>query len=147
MKPFAPNIPAPRRTGAFTLIPALLFILVTLLSFCVATEWTAAHLGYQPRLGPAVLSWGHWRLYTPWSIFVWEYQYSAYAPRLLSQAFVICAVGPLVGVVVTVAYVVWISRKAHIATTHGTARWGFPKEYAAAGLLSGSGVVIGMLPD
>jgi len=142
-----PNVQAPRRTGAFSLVPLLLFAAVTLASFWVATEWVAAELAYQPRLGRSLLAIGGVKLYPPWAIFVWEYWYSVYAERLFRSGFYICAIGPLIGVVVIVGYAVWQARKARVATTHGSARWASPEEYRAAGLLAEEGVIIGMSPD
>ena len=142
-----PNVQAPRRTGAFSLVPLLLFAAVTLASFWVATEWVAAELAYQPRLGRSLLAIGGVKLYPPWAIFVWEYWYSVYAERLFRSGFYICAIGPLIGVVVIVGYAVWQARKARVATTHGSARWASPEEYRAAGLLAEEGVVIGLAPD
>ena len=45
-----PNVQAPRRTGAFTLVPLLLFVAVTVASFWVATQWAAAQnaVGHLP---------------------------------------------------------------------------------------------------
>ena len=109
---FPPNIQAPRRTGAFSLVPFSLFILVTLGSFWVATQWVAAHLAYQPRLGDSWLATGSFKLYPPWAIFPWEYWYSSYAPPLFQRAFVICAVGPIMGAMALILRAVWAARKA-----------------------------------
>ena len=144
---YRPNVQAPRRTGAFSLIPLSLFVLVTLLSFWVATQWTAAHLGYQARLGSAWFSIGHVKIYAPWAIFAWEYWYSSYAPKPFRDAFYICAIGPIVGVIVIIANAVWSARKARVATSHGSATWLTDEEIKNAGLLSERGVVLGMLPD
>jgi len=144
---YSPNVQAPRRTGAFSLIPLTLFVLVTLTSFWVATQWTAAHLGYQPRLVSAWLTFRAMKLYSPWAIFAWEYQFSSYAPELFRKAFYVCALGPIVGVVVLIAYAVWSARKARIATTHGTARWATLEETSSAGLLAEEGVVLGELDE
>ena len=51
---YPPNVQAPRRTGAFSLIPLSLFAAVTVLSFWIATQWAASQLGFQPRLGAGV---------------------------------------------------------------------------------------------
>ena len=141
-----PNVQAPRRTGAFSLIPLSLFVAVTVVSFWIATQWAAARLAYQPRLGAGLLSLGHVKLYSPWAIFTWEYWYSGYAPTLFRNAFYICAGGPMVGVIVIIAYAVWAARKARVATTHGSARWATPDEIEAAGLLGEEGVVLGAMP-
>ena len=142
-----PNVQAPRRTGAFSLVPLVLFAGVTLASFWIATQWVAAGLSYQSRLGPALWAVGRVKVYPPWSIFGWEYWYSAYAEALFRAAFYICAIGPLIGVVVLIAYAVWRARKARVATTHGSARWATPDEYRAAGLLGETGVIIGATPE
>ncbi len=144
---YPPNVQAPRRTGAFSLIPLSLFAAVTLLSFWIATQWSAAELGYQWRLGAAWLSVGDFKLYAPWAFFSWVYWYSSYAPAIFRTGFFITAVGPMVGVVVLIAYAVWMARKARIATTHGSARWASTEECRAAGLLNSEGVVLGVLPD
>jgi type IV secretion system protein VirD4 len=142
-----PNVQAPRRTGAFSLIPLVLFAAVTITSFAVATQWTAAALAYQPRLGPGLLSIGGITVYSPWSIFYWEYWYSGYAERVFRTAFTICAVGPVLGACALVMYAVWRARKARVATTHGSARWATNKEYEKAGLLGEEGVVVGVTAD
>jgi type IV secretion system protein VirD4 len=142
-----PNVQAPRRTGAFTLVPLLLFVAVTVASFWVATQWAAANLAYQSRLGAGLFSiWGI-KVYEPWAIFRWEYWYSGYAEELFRTAFYICAIGPLIGVAVLIGYAVWRARKARVATTHGSARWATPEEYAQAGLLGEEGVIIGGTPE
>lgn len=138
-----PNVQAPRRTGAFSLVPLCLFASATLLSFWVATQWTAEKLAYQPQLGPEILSYGRIKLYPPWAIFEWEYSYSTYAEAIFRTAFYICVAGPLIGVVVLVGYAVWRARKARVATTHGSARWATEEEYEAAGLLGEEGVIVG----
>jgi type IV secretion system protein VirD4 len=141
------NVQAPRRTGAFTFIPLALFALVSLASFWSATQWTAAQLGYQIRLGEALLSLEHLKIYAPWDIFSWMYWYSSYAPIVFRDAFYVCVAGPLVGVAVIIGYAVWRSRKVRVATTHGSAYWGSASELQEAGLLGEEGVVIGTLPD
>jgi type IV secretion system protein VirD4 len=142
-----PNVQAPRRTGAFSLVPLLLFVAVTVTSFSVATQWTAAALGFQPRLGAGLFSVRRIKVYEPWAIFRWEYWYSGYAESVFRTAFYICAIGPLIGVGVLIGYAVWRARKVRVATTHGSARWATPEEYTQAGLLGEEGVIIGASPD
>ena len=141
-----PNVQAPRRIGAFSLTPLALFVTVTILSFWVATQWSAAKLGFQPRLGPGIYTLGQVRIYSPWSVFAWMYWYTGYAPSVFQTAFLICAGGPLVGVAALISYAVWRARKALIATSHGSARWAIRDEYQKAGLLDGEGVVLGLSP-
>ena len=143
-----PNVAAPRRAGAFSLLPAALFALITLVSFWAATQWVAQALAFQPRLGPCWFRIGPVCIYRPWDIFRWLYEYSSYAPHVFTVGFYICIAGPLFGVSGIVVYAVWRTRKARVATSHGSAIWA--KEYGdyrAAGLMSGAGVVLGVLPD
>src|ERR1700676_2928721 len=142
-----PNVPAARSAGAFTLWNFLFFALITLLSFWIATQWVAQALAYQPQLGARWFSIGPWPLYRPWEYWRWQWGYYAYAPEIFRGGFVICAVGPLLGVIAMLAFAVWRARKARVASTHGSARWALPDEYRAAGLLGGAGVVLGVLPD
>jgi type IV secretion system protein VirD4 len=142
-----PNVAAPRRAGAFSLLPLALFALITLASFGTATQWVAQGLRYQPRLGACWFDIGAGCLYRPWEFFRWLYEYSSYAPHLFTVGFTICVVGPLFGVSALIVYAVWRARKARVATTHGSATWAESADYQAAGLLSGAGVVLGVLPD
>ena len=52
-----------------------------------------------------------------------------------------------VGVVLVVVYAVWVARRAKIATTYGTARWGDDKDMDKAGLSAKTGVVVGLKED
>ncbi len=142
-----PNVPAPRSAGAFTLWNVLFLILMTLLSFWVATQWVAHALAYQSRLGTPWFTIAHWRIYHPWEYWRWQWGYSAYAPEEFRAGFMICAMGPLWAVVVMLGFAVWRSRKARVASTHGSANWAAPDDYRTAGLVTGAGVVLGVLPD
>ena len=66
-----PNVQAPRRVGAFTLGPFVLFIALLLLMFGCITQWEAHRLAYQPELGACWVSFGHACLYRPWSFSPW----------------------------------------------------------------------------
>ena len=52
---YRPNVQAPRRTGAFTLIPLALFARGDAGLVLGGDAVVAAHLGYQPRLGDRAL--------------------------------------------------------------------------------------------
>lgn len=141
------NVPAPRSAGAFTLWNFAFFALATLLSFWIATQWVAHALAYQPRLGSQWFTIGSWPVYRAWEYWRWQWWYSYYAPEIFRVGFVICAVGPLFAIIAMLGFAVWRSRKARVATTHGSARWALPNEYAQARLLDGAGVVLGQLSD
>jgi len=49
-----------------------------------ATQWTAAALGYQVRLGAPWFDFSDTPIYYPWKLFEWWFVFDAYAPPLLS---------------------------------------------------------------
>ncbi len=141
-----PNIGKPRSPGTFSLIPLLLFCLVTLTVWWIATERLAAELAYQPELGPPWIEIHHFRIYRPWQVLEWNYWYHVYAPREFWRALLRVYGGVFLGVIVVISYAVWQARRARIATTHGTARWATWWEIWKAGFLKRRGVVLGRLP-
>ena len=60
----------------------VLVFAIAALGVSLATQWTAAALGYQVRLGaPWFLLFGT-PMYYPWRLFQWWYFYNAYAPGI-----------------------------------------------------------------
>ena len=53
---------------------------ITLSGIWAATQWTAATLGYQTRLGLPWFEISGIPVYQPWKLFEWWYFYDAYAP-------------------------------------------------------------------
>ena len=47
-----------------------------------ATQWTAAALGYQLRLGSPWFDFFDTPIYHPWRLFEWWFFFDAYAPRV-----------------------------------------------------------------
>src|SRR3546814_18798150 len=47
-----------------------------------ATQWTAAALGYQVRLGSPWFDFLGTPIYHPWKLFEWWFVFDAYAPRV-----------------------------------------------------------------
>lgn len=75
-----------------------------------ATQWTAAALGYQQRLGePWFLIIGY-RVYLPWRLFEWWFAYEAYAPEIFEQGGAIAAGGGIVGALFAILNSVWRAR-------------------------------------
>ena len=143
-----PNVSKARFAGRFTLIPVLLILFFSVGSFEIATEWTARALAYQSALGVPWFSVIGWRIYSPFSIFRWEYAYYAYAPAQLSTAIKICYAGPAIGVIAVIVYAVWQARLARVASTYGSARWATKQEVKKSALLNGQdGVVLGRAED
>src|SRR6195952_1623133 len=108
-----------------------------------ATEWTAWRLGFQPQLGPAWFTVGHWPVYQPLAFFIWWFQFDAYAPRIFIEGACISAGGGFAAVIIAIALSVWRAREAQQVTTYGSARWADIREVKRAGLLGNDGVVLG----
>jgi type IV secretion system protein VirD4 len=117
----------------------------------VATQWTAAHLGFQLRLGPPwfVLEvptvTGPWPVYHPWRLFQWWYAYDAYAPTVFQTGGLIAAASGLVAAGAAVIGSLWRARQSRLVTTYGSARWAEAREIKRAGLLNPVGVLVGRL--
>jgi len=109
------------------------------------TQWTAAALGFQARLGePWFLAFGT-PVYHPWRLFEWWFFFEAYAPRVFAIGGTIAASGGLAGAASAMAASVWRARQAKLVTTYGSARWATPRDAAAAGLTTPKGVFLGRL--
>lgn len=111
----------------------------------LATQWAAAMLGHQPRLGPAWFDVLGLSVYYPWRLFEWWYAFEPYAPTVFHKAGALAAGGGLLGAVVAVIGSVWRARQARHATTYGSSRWATPRELRKAGLFEPRGVVLGRL--
>jgi len=112
-----------------------------------ATEWTAAHLGFQPRLGLPWFLFARIPVYYPWRLFEWWYAYEAYAPQVFNRGGVIAASSGLLGAGAAIVGSIARSRQARLATTYGSARWAKPFEIHAAGLKRPSGVFLGRIGE
>ncbi|OKO87631.1 conjugal transfer protein TraG [Bradyrhizobium sp. NAS80.1] len=112
-----------------------------------ATQWTAAALGYQQRLGePWFLIVGY-RVYLPWRLFEWWFAYEAYAPEIFEEGGAIAATGGIAGALFAIVNSVWRARQSQMVTTYGSARWAMAKEIKAAGLFASKGVFLGRLEN
>jgi type IV secretion system protein VirD4 len=110
-----------------------------------STQWTAAMLGYQPRLGSPWFDLVGWPVYYPWRLFEWWYAYDAYAPWVFERGGTLAASSGLAGAIVAVIGSLWRARQNRFVTTYGSSRWAFQREVAKAGLLEASGVFLGRL--
>lgn len=108
-----------------------------------ATQWAAAALENQPRLGPAWFEIAGWKVYLPWRLFEWWYAYEAYAPGVFRKAGIIAASGGIAGVAVAITGSLWRARQNQIVTTYGSARWASPSEVFKSGLANDKGVFLG----
>ena len=129
-------------TGVLTGQVLLVFGIATL-GVWFATQWTAAALGYQVRLGDPWFAFLGAPVYYPWRLFQWWYFYNAYAPNIFLRGGAIAACSGLASAGAAIAASVWRSRQSKLVTTYGSARWASKDEVADAGLLKPAGVFLG----
>src|ERR1700730_2088000 len=112
-----------------------------------ATQWTAAHLGFQARLGMPWFLFARVPVYYPWRLFEWWYAYEAYAPQVFNRGGLIAASSGLLGAGAAIVGSIARSSQSRLATTFGSARWAKMSEILAAGLLRPSGVFLGRVDE
>ncbi|ASK34166.1 conjugal transfer protein TraG [Alcanivorax sp. N3-2A] len=112
-----------------------------------ATQWTAATLGYQPRLGLPWFDLFDTPIYLPWKLFEWWFFFGAYAPEVFDTGGAIAGGSGLVAVAVAIAMSVWRSRQSKQVTTYGSARWANDTDIRKAGLSQPVGVFLGLHND
>ncbi|SFK84553.1 conjugal transfer protein TraG [Rhodanobacter glycinis] len=123
--------------------PVLMVFGVVVAGIWGATQWTAAHLGYQLRLGSPWFDCLGVPVYRPWQLFQWWYWYDAYAPRLFLEGGAIAAGGGVAAAFVAIGMSVWRARQSRLVTTYGSARWAAARDIRKAGLDKPVGVVLG----
>ncbi|WP_132885021.1 IncP-type conjugal transfer protein TraG [Pseudomonas aeruginosa] len=84
-----------------------------------ATQWTAAALGYQLRLGSPWFDLLGTPIYHPWRLFEWWFFFDAYAPRVFDTGGAIAGGSGLLAVVVAIGMSIWRSRQSRLVTTYG----------------------------
>ena len=87
----------------------------------LATEWVAAQLGFQIRLGPPWCVILNLPVYLPWRFAQWWYVYDSYAPDIFACGGEIVAGSGLLAAVAAVFGSIWRARQARIVTTYGYA--------------------------
>ncbi len=108
-----------------------------------ATQWTAAALGYQVRLGSPWFDFLGTPIYHPWKLFEWWFFFDAYAPRVFDIGGAIAGGSGLVAVLVAIGMSIWRSRQSRLVTTYGSARWANAEDIRKAGLTQPAGVFLG----
>ncbi|WP_323034316.1 conjugal transfer protein TraG [Pararhodobacter sp.] len=109
-----------------------------------ATQWTAAALGYQPRLGAPWFGFLDTPIYHPWRLFEWWFFFDAYAPEVFNAGGMMAGGSALIAVVVAIGMSIWRSRQARLVTTYGSARWADSSDIRKAGLTEPTGVFLGL---
>ncbi|ESQ97708.1 conjugal transfer protein TraG [Stutzerimonas chloritidismutans AW-1] len=112
-----------------------------------ATQWTAAALGYQVRLGSPWFDCFGTPIYHPWRLFDWWFFFGAYAPHIFDTGGAIAAASGMVAVGVAIAMSVWRARQSRQVTTYGSARWAQVDDIRKAGLDRAAGVFLGLYDD
>ena len=108
-----------------------------------ATQWVAFQFDYDAYLGAGFASFGNHKLYAPWKLFQWWYQFDAYAPHIFSRGGQISAGGGFVGIIFAVICSVWRGRLRSGVNTFGSSRWATHKQIQRIGLLKDRGVFLG----
>jgi type IV secretion system protein VirD4 len=123
----------------------LIVFAIMVLGVWAATQWAAAMLAYQPQLGAPWFSLRSLPVYRPWALFVWWYEYEAYAPHVFNRAGALAGTSGFLGCGAAIAGSLWRARQSRFVTTYGSARWATGKEIAAAGLFEDRGLFLGQL--
>lgn len=126
-------------------VPAVLTI--TLSGVWSATQWAAAALGYQARLGAPWFELLGTPVYHPWRLFEWWFVYDAYAPDVFNVGGSIAACSSLLALLVAIGMAIWRARQARRVTTYGSARWADADEVRQTGLTRPAGVFLGQFDD
>jgi type IV secretion system protein VirD4 len=145
-------MPYLRSGGAGDMTPTKLLIGQILIVFTIvisgvwfATEWCAAHLGFQARLGMPWFWLAATPFYQPWCLFEWWYSYDAYAPVLFNEAGGLAASSGIAGCAVAIIGSLWRARQNRLVTTYGSSRWATKAEVEEAALFGAAGVFLGRL--
>lgn len=110
-----------------------------------ATQWSAAALGYQIRLGAPWFEAFDTPVYYPWRFFEWWYAYDAYAPEVFNTAGALAGGSAVVAALAAIVGSVWRARQARLVTTYGSARWATRREIVATGLFRSAGIFLGQV--
>ena len=135
--------------GKLRLIGGVYLVLFIIGLNSICTQFIAYRVGYHPALGPSLFG----QLYMPFDWWRWLFKFYDSAPNSYNYAFVIFALGVLVGLL---TYVLWIGFKTRSSRkhedVHGTAHFATLDEVRETGLLpregkQGQGVYCGAYDD
>ena len=108
-----------------------------------ATQWAAAALGYQLRLGLPWFDFFGTPVYHPWRLFEWWFVFDAYAPHVFDIAGAIAGGSGRVAAAGAIVMAVWRARQSRLVTTYGSAHWANAADIRKAGLTQPTGVFLG----
>lgn len=133
-------------TPAKVLIGQILIVLgIVVTGVWCATQWSAAALGFQMRLGAPWFELFDTPVYYPWRFLEWWYAYDAYAPAIFNTAGMIAGSSAVLAALAAVMASVWRARQARRVTTYGSARWATAQDIKAAGLHATAGIFLGQV--
>lgn len=112
-----------------------------------ATEYVAYSLDFAEELGSPWFSVSGIQFYSPWKVFLWDYNYGASIPVLFQKAALFSYGGTFCSIVAALLLGSLASHKETLATTFGSAHWATKDDMRAANLLNGEGVVLGVTDD
>lgn len=132
----------------------LLFVLIAITSFFLATQYAAWAFAYNGILGSPVAAVAGIPIFSPHQILVWTWKFNSleYGPDVLKvfrNSHLIMGVGGLLSLLIPVTYSYLRTKKARSQRNdlHGSAHWASPEEVKAAGLLpnesNAGGVMLG----
>ena len=131
--------------GTSVLFGQVLAVLgIVIAGIWTATQWTAAQLGYQLRLGSPWFDFLGIPIYHPWRLFEWWYWFEAYAPRLFLKGGMIAATSGFFACLAAIGMSVWRARQSKLVTTYGSARWAGQSDILKSGLNDPTGVFLGL---
>jgi len=126
------------------LIGQIIVVFTTIiLTTWYATQWVALQFDYDAYLGTGFAGFGNHKIYAPWKLFQWWYQFDAYAPHIFAKGGQIAAGGGFVGIFFAVICSVWRGRASKSLNTFGSSRWATHKQLKKVGLLEDTGVFLG----
>lgn len=122
-----------------------IFVVFTtiILTTWYATQWVALQFDYDAYLGTGFAELGNHKIYAPWNLFKWWYQFDAYAPHIFSRGGQMSAGGGLLGIMFAVIGSVLRGRSSKALNTFGSSRWATAKQMKQVGLLDDHGVFLG----
>jgi type IV secretion system protein VirD4 len=123
----------------------LIVFAIVILGVWASTQWAAAMLAYQDRLGtPWIRPFGV-PVYRPWQLFDWWYHYDAYAPVVFRKAGALAGSTGFIGCAAAIAGSLWRARQTRHVTTYGSSRWASRAEIGRAGLFDNAGAFLGRM--
>lgn len=135
--------------GKLRFVGAVYLVLFFTVLNGICTQFIASRVNYHPALGEPIFG----RMYGPFNWWSWLYKYYDGAPHSYNYAFVIFAIGVLVGML---TYTLWVGFKSRstrkVEDLHGTAHFASLEEVIQTGLLpkegkTGQGVYCGAYDD